>query len=57
MLIDYADVLNSDGLFESMIDTERVAIGGHSAGGFSSLIAAGGLLDLNYLADECTNDA
>lgn len=57
LIIDYAETLNSDGVFTSMIDTERVAVGGHSAGGFSSLMAAGGLLDLNYLADECQNGA
>ena len=28
LLIDYTDVLNSDGLLKSMIDTERVAVGG-----------------------------
>jgi predicted dienelactone hydrolase len=53
LLIDYAETLNSDGVLAGMVDTESVAVSGHSAGGFSALMAAGAQLDLNYLAEQC----
>ncbi len=53
--IDYAaETLNApDGALAGVIDTERVAVSGHSFGGYTALAAGGGRLDFTALADWC----
>lgn len=51
--IDFAETLNIDGVMAGMIDTEHVGVAGHSSGGFTTLQAAGGQLDLAGLLAFC----
>lgn len=55
LVIDFAEGLNAEGIMAGVIDTENIAISGHSAGGFQALIAAGAQLDFPFLAEECEN--
>ncbi len=55
-LIDYAGTLSDDAL-AGMVDRERVAVTGHSFGGYTALAAGGGRLDFDSLATWCdTNE-
>jgi predicted dienelactone hydrolase len=52
--IDYAETLNAaEGVLAGMIDTGRTAVIGHSLGGYSALMAAGGQLDLTGPTSWC----
>ncbi len=53
--IDHAaDVLNAPGgALEGVIDTENVAVTGHSFGGLTALLSAGGKLDFSQLESFC----
>ncbi len=52
--IDYAEKLNaSDGILSGMIDTGKTAVIGHSMGGYSALMTAGGQLDLSSSTSWC----
>jgi predicted dienelactone hydrolase len=53
--IDYAaDVLNAPGgALEGIIDTDNVAVTGHSFGGLAALLSAGGRLDFSQLEGFC----
>lgn len=52
--IRYAETLNNDHpTLNRMIDTERVGVSGHSFGGITALLAAGGQLDFTALARYC----
>lgn len=53
-VLDYVDAQVADGgLFAGLIDTELIAVVGHSLGGYTSLAIAGAQLDLNYMANLC----
>ncbi len=55
--IAYADTLTAPGgLLARMIDTQRVAVTGHSFGGYTALAASGARLDMNALQKWCTNN-
>lgn len=52
--IDFAeDLTQGDGVFASMIDTTRIAVTGHSFGGWTALASAGAQLDLNAFRVWC----
>lgn len=51
--IDFAETLNIDGVMAGMIDSEHIGVAGHSSGGFTTLQAAGGQLDLAGLLAFC----
>jgi predicted dienelactone hydrolase len=42
-----------DGIFEGLIDTEQVAVIGHSYGGYTSLAAAGARIDTGAFQSQC----
>lgn len=51
--IDYADHLTAaDGALAGLIDTERIAIAGHSSGGASALWGGGAQMSLGWCADN-----
>lgn len=53
--IDYAATLNTDqGALQGMIDTEKIAVVGHSRGGYTALMAAGAQLDIQGQTSWCT---
>jgi predicted dienelactone hydrolase len=53
--IDFADTLSAEGgALVGMIDTDRTAVIGHSAGGYTALAAAGARLDFDALAQWCS---
>jgi predicted dienelactone hydrolase len=57
-LIDFADELTgSAGALEGLIDTERIALIGHSFGGYTMMAAAGGRLDFDGLQGWCAENA
>lgn len=47
------DVLLSDRQMSESIDFERIAVVGHSAGGYTALAVAGGLADTTHIIDLC----
>lgn len=52
--IDYAETITApDGNLADMIDLDKVALGGYSAGGWAALALAGGQIDFSYLRDWC----
>ena len=54
--IAYADSLAAaGGLFEGLIDTETIAVGGHSAGGIASYGAGGAPLNWAAIEQYCTD--
>jgi predicted dienelactone hydrolase len=53
-VLDYAeDQSETGGAFAGMIDPERVAVAGHSIGGYAALAAAGARLDLEAFSIRC----
>src|SRR5690606_3417151 len=53
-LIDYAAALNEAGsAFDGLIDMERVAVAGHSFGGYTALSVGGAQLDFTALNTAC----
>ncbi|MCL4250563.1 MAG: alpha/beta fold hydrolase [Anaerolineae bacterium] len=53
--IDYATSLNAaQGELHGMIDTEKIAVVGHSMGGYTALMAAGAQLDIQGQTSWCT---
>lgn len=52
-VLDFVDAQVADGEFVGFIDTEQVAVMGHSLGGYTSLAIAGAQMDLAYMADLC----
>ncbi|MCU0481654.1 MAG: hypothetical protein MUE54_10650, partial [Anaerolineae bacterium] len=56
--LDYAEVLTaSDGALAGMIDMEKVAVAGHSYGGWTTLVMAGARLDLVAYEEACRLDS
>jgi predicted dienelactone hydrolase len=54
--IDYADEINAaDGLLNGLIDTEHIAVWGHSTGGTTVLQAGGARIDFNALSTWCAD--
>jgi len=54
-ILDYVDAqVIDDGTFAGLIDTEQVAVMGHSLGGYTSLAIAGAQLDLTAMTNLCT---
>lgn len=57
-LLDFAETLTApNGALEGMIDMERVAVSGHSFGGYTAFAAAGARLDFDALAAWCDANA
>jgi predicted dienelactone hydrolase len=55
--IDYADGLTTaDGKLANMIDTDHVAVVGHSLGGYTTLLAGGARLDWKYYDTWCAEN-
>ena len=55
--IDFAeDLTQGEGAFAGMIDPTRIAVTGHSFGGWTSLAAAGAQLDLNAFRVWCDDN-
>lgn len=55
-VLDYADGLTtSGGALEGVIDMEKVAVAGHSSGGYTALAAAGARFDINAFNQRCEN--
>ena len=53
-VIDYAeDLTTTGGELEGLIDIERVAVAGHSSGGYTALAAAGARFDLHAFNQRC----
>lgn len=52
-VIDFAEAQNKDGMLEGLINTDKIAMTGHSSGGFTALQASGGQLDLEGMLAEC----
>lgn len=52
-VIDFAEAQNAEGPLAGLIDTEKIAMTGHSSGGFTALQVAGGQLDLSGMLAEC----
>lgn len=50
--IDLAETLNADDM-AGIIDTENIAISGHSFGGYTALAIGGARLNFDQLAEEC----
>jgi predicted dienelactone hydrolase len=52
--LDYAENLTTDGgAFEGLLDLERVAVAGHSLGGYTALAMAGAQVDLEGMHRHC----
>jgi predicted dienelactone hydrolase len=47
------DVTATGGMFEGLIDTDLVAVVGHSSGGYTALAAAGGRIDVAGFTARC----
>ena len=55
-VLDYAESLTTTGsALEGVIDMEKVAIAGHSSGGYTALAAAGARFDINAFNQRCEN--
>ena len=53
-VLDYVDTeTQSEGLFETVIDEDKVAVVGHSYGGYTTLAAAGAQIDTAYFREHC----
>jgi predicted dienelactone hydrolase len=53
-VLDYAESLTTAGAeLESMIDMEKVAVAGHSSGGYAALAAAGARFDISAFNQRC----
>ena len=56
-VIDFAETLAAeDALFAGMNDLERLAVAGHSFGGYTTLAVSGGLLNLDDVATACAEE-
>jgi predicted dienelactone hydrolase len=53
--IDFAATLAADGPFAGVIDTDRVAVTGHSFGGYTTIAAGGARLDYDAMEAWCRN--
>ena len=49
------DAIVSNSKFSEGVDAKKVAVIGHSAGGYTALAVAGGVADTNYLISLCKN--
>jgi predicted dienelactone hydrolase len=56
-LIDYTDALtNSGNKFRNLIDMDRIAVTGHSFGGYTALMAGGAQMDWQYFDAWCSEN-
>lgn len=51
--IDHAETMTNDGPLSGVIDTDNVAVSGHSFGGYTAMAASGARLNFDQLADYC----
>lgn len=53
-VLNYLDMETlPEGMFEGLIDSETVAVVGHSYGGYTTLAAAGAQIDTSYFREHC----
>lgn len=54
--LEYADSASkSDGFLAGLVDTERVGVTGHSFGGYTTVSAGGGQIDLRDVRQDCAS--
>ena len=53
--IDEAEALNADSMFAGLIDTDNIAVVGHSLGGWTTLQLGGARLNFDKLREYCEN--
>lgn len=55
-VIDFMDALNDDGDFAGQLDMEKLAVAGHSLGGYTAMSLGGANLNLAGLREDCEAD-
>lgn len=53
VVLDYVEAQAADGEFTGLIDTERIAVVGHSYGGYTALAMAGARIDIDGMTTLC----
>ncbi|MAU08528.1 MAG: hypothetical protein CL607_01805 [Anaerolineaceae bacterium] len=53
VVLDYVEAQSASGDFTGLIDTERIAVVGHSYGGYTALTMAGAQIDIDGMVSLC----
>ena len=57
VVLDYVHAEAADGIFAGLMDTERLAVVGHSYGGYTALAMAGARIDIDSMEAGCATAA